>query len=220
MQITRYDFRHSVNAFFELPEEAAREILPKHLQPLEHQAGSAILSVSAFDFTESLVGAYTEMFLSIIVPPLVLPGRPFPASALYPFIIGASTAAARDHAIERWHLPLHPKDVSVEFAEHDGKMDVRAIEGDRPIFDLSVSEHGWEDTEQLYQAFMKDADGRYMVTVRLRGRLSEHEEQTGSVTFHDHPICAKLMGEDIESIPFRELWMQNGCQLFDELTRS
>jgi hypothetical protein len=220
MQITRYDFRHSVNAFFELPEDTAREILPKHLQPLEYQAGVAILSVSAFDFTESMVGAYTEIFLSIIVPPLVLPGRPFPAFALYPFIIATSTAAARNHAVERWHLPLHPGDITVEFVEKNGGMDVHAREGDRPILDLSVSEHGWEDTEQLYQAFMKDAQGRYMVDVRLRGRRSEHEEQTGSVTFHDHPMCELLVGEDVETRPFRELWMQNGRQLFEELSKS
>lgn len=220
MQITRYDFKHSVNAFFEISEDAAREILPKHLQPLEHQAGVAILSVSAFDFTESMVGSYTELFLSIIVPPLVLPGRPFPVFALYPFIIGASTKAARDHAIERWHLPLYPNDVDVAFEEKGGTIDVHATDGNRPIFDLSISDHDWEDTEQLYQAFMKDPQGRYMVDVRLKGTYSEHEEQTGSAVFHDHPICKPLIEDDIHPVPFRELWMKHGCQLFDELAKS
>lgn len=219
MQVTRYDFRHAVNAFFELPEETAQEILPKHLQPLEHQHGVAILGVTAFDFTDSLVGPYQEIFLAIIVPPLVSPGLPFPVSALYPFVIGTSTAAARDHAIERWHLPLYPNDIAVDFEGTDERIAVHAREGDRPILDFTVGEHGWEDADQLYQAFMIDAGGRYMVNVRLRGNLSEHEDQTGDGVFHDHPLCGKLVGADIPTTPFRELWMRNGCQLFDELQK-
>ena len=220
MQVTRYDFRHAVNAFFELSEDAARAILPKHLQPLEHQAGVAILGVTAFDFTDSLIGPYGEIFMAIIVPPMVRPGQLFPVAAFYPFIIGTSTAAAREHAIERWRLPLYPNDITVDFLEKDGMIDVRAREGDRPIVDFSVGEHGWEDTEQLYQAFMKDPEGRYMVNVRLKGRLTEHEEQTGTGTFYDHPMCEKLAEGEIPSAPFRELWMKDGCQLFDELLKA
>jgi hypothetical protein len=219
MQVTRYDFKEAVNAFFELPEETAREIIPKHLQPMEHQHGLAILGVTAFDFTDSLVGPYHEIFMSVIVPPMVLPGRPFPVSAFYPLIIGTSTAAARDHAIERWHLPLYPNDIAVEFALGDGKIDVRAREGDTPILDFTVTEHGWENGEQLYQAFMVDAKGRYTVDVRHKGRLSEHEEQAGRLTFHEHPMCGDLVNSDIAPAPFREIWMRDGCQLFDELQK-
>ncbi len=219
MQVTRYDFRHAVNAFFELSEDTAREILPKHLQPLEHQHGVAILAVTAFDFSDSMIGPYGEIFMAIIVPPVVRAGRPFPLSALYPFIIGTSTAAAREHAIERWHLPLYPSDITVDFVEKNGSIDVHAHEAGRPILDLTVGEHGWEEAEQLYQAFMTDPQGRYMVDVRLKGSITEHEDQTGSGTFHDHPMCGQLADGDLPPTPFRELWMKDGCQLFDELSK-
>ena len=54
--------------------------------------------------------------MSVIVSPLVKPGERLPKSAFYPYLVATTTKAARDHAIERWHLPHWMEDVEIEFA--------------------------------------------------------------------------------------------------------
>jgi hypothetical protein len=217
MPLTRYGFKNAVNAFFEMPRDNAREILPPHLQPMEVRHGQGVLAVTAFEFTESMVGPYTEIFLAVIVPPLVRPGEPMPKSAFYPFMVATSTAAARAHAIERWHLPHYMKNVEVIFEESGGRVDVRIREGRAPILDFGISQHAWTDVDDLYQSFMHTADNRYKVDVNLKGHFSEHEEETGELTFYDHAMCRQLRVDEIAGYPFREMWMKDGVQTFQEL---
>ena len=54
MPQTFYHFSHAVSAFFEMPTEAARALLPSHLQPLEVQHGSGV-----FALTDSVGESYT-----------------------------------------------------------------------------------------------------------------------------------------------------------------
>ncbi|UCG50737.1 MAG: acetoacetate decarboxylase family protein, partial [Candidatus Latescibacterota bacterium] len=143
MPLTTYRFKNAANAFFEMTRDNAREILPKHLQPMEIRHGQGVFAVTAFDFTDSMVGPYTEIVLAVIVPPLVRPGDEMPKSAFYPFVVATSTKAARDHAIERWHLPHYMKDIAVEFDEADDRMSVRVHESERPIVDFTISHHTW-----------------------------------------------------------------------------
>jgi hypothetical protein len=217
MPLTQYHFKNAVNAFFEMPRGNAREILPPHLQPMEVRHGQGVLAVTAFDFTESMVGPYTEIFLAVIVPPLVRPGEPMPKSAFYPFMVATSTAAARAHAIERWHLPHYMKDIEVAFEQSDGRMGVCVREGRDPILDFAISQHAWTEVDDLYQSFMHTAEERFKVDVSLKGHFSEHEEETGELTFHDHPMCRQLRVGDIAAYPFREMWMKDGVQTFQEL---
>lgn len=217
MPLTRYDFTQAVSAFFEMPTEFARPFLPGSLQALELHHGSSILALTAFDFTKSMVGPYQEVVLAIIVPPLVQSGGEFPKSAFYPFLLGTSTEESRQHAIERWHLPHYMADVGVDFAESDGVINVSVSEGDKPILDYSVTEHQWEEVDHLYQSFMVDDSGRYKVDIHMRGQFCEHEEERGSIEFHDHPMCANLDPAEVATFPFRELWMKQGHQLFEEL---
>ena len=83
-ELTRYGYEHAISGFFEFPTENARRILPSHLEPVELHHGTSIFSMTAFDFTESLVGAYGEVVMSVIVSPLVKPGERLPKSAFYP----------------------------------------------------------------------------------------------------------------------------------------
>ena len=103
MEYTRYGFAQAVAAFFEMPTADARKLLPPHLQPLEVQHTRSILAITAFEFTESMVGSYNEIVLSIIVPPRVEVGQVLPKAAFFPFIVGTTTDSSREHAIERWH---------------------------------------------------------------------------------------------------------------------
>jgi hypothetical protein len=184
---------------------------------MEVRHGQAVLAVTAFDFTESMVGPYTEIFLAVIVPPLVRPGESMPKSAFYPFMVATSTAASRAHAIERWHLPHYMKDIDVDFEESDGHVAVRVREDRAPVLDFAISQHTWTEVDDLYQSFMHTPEKRFKVNVNLKGRFSEHEEETGELTFYDHPMSRQLRIDEIAGYPFREMWMKEGVQTFQEL---
>lgn len=217
MPLTRYDFRNVINAFFEMPTELARAILPSHLEPLEVRHGSGVFAVTAFDFTDSEVGSYQEIVLAVIVPPLVKGGTEFPKSAFYPFLLGTSTPQSRAHAIERWHLPHHMRDIAVDFDESKGEMKARVHEADQPILEFSIQDHEWNRVDHLYQCFMVDGRQRFEVDIHMAGNFTEHEEETGRLELFDHPMCERVLGSDIETTPFREMWMKDGRQTFEEL---
>ncbi|MEZ5065853.1 MAG: acetoacetate decarboxylase family protein [bacterium] len=217
MNLTHYGFKTAMSAFFEMETELASRLLPKHLHPLEVKHGSAIFAVTAFDFTDSMVGTYEEIVLAVIVPPLVQPGAAFPKSAFYPFLVGTSTEASRLHAIERWHLPHHMADVGVRFQEEEDRLQVAVHEGKSPILDLEIGAHMWHQADDLYQSFMIDGDRQFKVDIHMRGHFSEHEEETGSLILHPHAMTRELDPDAIETIPFRELWMKTGKQTFEEL---
>ncbi len=72
-----YYFNHGLNCLFEMPTSDARRLVPSHLQPLEVQHERSVLSVTVFDFHEGDGGAYQELVLAVLVPPLVKPGTRF-----------------------------------------------------------------------------------------------------------------------------------------------
>ncbi len=63
--------------------------------------------------------------MSVIVAPLVKPGERLPKSAFYPYQVATTTKAARDHAIERWHLPHWMEDVEMEFVPEGRSLTAR-----------------------------------------------------------------------------------------------
>ena len=219
MPLTRYSYTHAVSAFFEFPTENARAIQPAHLQPLEVQHESSILAVTAFDFTGSMVGTYQEIVLSVIVPPLVSPGLGIAKSAFYPFLVGTSTEASREHAIERWHLPHYMEDLDIRFLPSDGRMRVEVREGDQPILDFEIADHRSDSVDHLYQSFMVNGEDRFKVDIHMQGPHSEHEEELGSLKLYEHPMTSQLTLDEVAIYPFREQWMRNGVQVFEELER-
>lgn len=217
MPLTRYQFRYAVSAFFEMSRDAAKRALPAHLEPMEVKHGLGVFAVTAFDFTGSEVGSYEELVLAVITPPVLGVGGEFPRSAFYPFVVGTSTEASRLHAIERWHLPHYMADIRVDFAEKDGRMSVHAHENGRAILDLEVSAHKWTRVNHLYQAFTVDSPRRFKADIHMEGAFTEHEEESGGIVIHPHPMCEALLNADVASYPFRELWMKDGVQTFEEL---
>ncbi|MFQ5512136.1 MAG: acetoacetate decarboxylase family protein [Candidatus Krumholzibacteriia bacterium] len=217
MSLTRYHFRQAVSAFFEMSSDAARELLPRHLEPLELRHSRGVFAVTAFDFTDSMVGSYHEIVLAIISPPLMKAGSDMPKSAFYPFLVGTSTRESREHAIERWHLPHYMSDIGMSFDESAGRIQVRVFEAKKPILDLTVTDHAWSSVDHLYQAFMVDESRRFKADIHMEGSFAEHEEEKGELVLHDHPMCEHILDADIESYPFRELWMKDGVQTFEKL---
>ena len=217
MPLTHYHFANAVSAFFEMPRDNARELIPSYLHPLEIRHGQSVLQVTAFEFSDSLAGPYKEIYLAVIVPPIVRHGGAVPKSALFPFMLATTTTAARDHAIERWHLPHYVKDVSIDLEQTGKRISIKVQDAGEPVLDFAISEHSWTTADDLYQSFMiKDAE-RFKVNVRMAGRFTQHEEETGELSLYEHPVCARLRMDEVSSYPFREIWMKDGVQTFQEL---
>jgi hypothetical protein len=217
MEYTYYGFRSCIGAFFEMPTSDARKILPAHLQPLEMQHTRSIFAITAFEFTESMVGEYNEVVLAVLVPPLVEPGRALPKAAFYPFCVATDTAASREHAIARWHLPHYMKDLEIAFTPSEGRMELNVRDEGRPVLDLVVTDYAYEPTKNLYNSFMVDGDDRFKVNIYMEAAHSEHEEESGSIKLYEHPMTAGLTLDDVSTIPFREQWYQAGLQTFEPL---
>jgi len=219
MRLTTYEFEHCVGAMFEMSTANARKILPPHLQPLEVQHSRSVFAVLAFRFTGSEVGAYDEVVLSIVTPPRVQPGKPLPKAAFYPFMLATSTEAARLHAIERWHLPHYMKDLEFSFEARDGQMRTRVLDDGAPVLEFTVSEHSFETVTNPYHCFMVDGEDRLKVNIFMNAAHSQHEEETGELILHEHPMTEALTLADVSSFPFREEWYRPGIQTFEEVER-
>jgi hypothetical protein len=216
---TYYGFRNCVGAFFEMPTSDARKLLPSHLEPLEMQHERSILALTCFEFTESEVGHYFEVVLAVIVPPMVEPGKPLPKAAFFPFCVGTSSEASRLHAIERWHLPHYMSDLDITMTESSDEMEVTVRDGDTPVLDFMVTKHEYIPTKNLYNAFTVEdgTEGKFKANIYMEAPHSEHEEENGSLTLHEHPMTEGLTIDDVNTYPFREQWYQAGLQTFEPL---
>jgi len=219
MELTQYGFKNAVGAFFEMPTSDARKILPAHLQPLEVQHERSILAITAFQFTESMVGEYDEVVMSVIVPPMMEVGRPLAKAAFYPFMVGVTTDASREHAIERWHLPHYMKNLDMHFTETEDEMSVSISDDGQPVLDLNVTNFRAAPETVLFNAFTVNDEDRFKVNIFMKGDHTEHEEEAGSLTLHPHEMTEGLTLDDISSIPFREQWFHGGLQTFEELEK-
>lgn len=219
MDYTYYGFRNCVGAFFEMSTSDARKLLPSHLQPLEMQHDRSILALTCFEFTESEVGHYFEIVLAVIVPPMVEPGKPLPKAAFFPFCVGTSSEASRLHAIERWHLPHYMSDLDITMTESADEMEVTVRDGDTPVLDFTVTRHEYAPTKNLYNAFTVEdgAGGKFKANIYMEAPHSEHEEENGSLTLHEHTMTEGLTIDDVNTYPFREQWYQAGMQTFEPL---
>ena len=216
-QLTRYGYKNAISGFFEFPTENARRILPRHLEPAELHHGSSIFSMTVFDFTESEVGSYGEVVMAVIVAPLVKPGERLPKSAFYPYQVATTTKAARDHAIERWHLPHWMSDVEIDFEPGPGRLTARVRADEAPVAEMTITEHSWSPVSHLYQSFMRDGDQTYLAHITMEGKQSEHEDEKGLLKLYDHPFNRQLQISEVYEVPFRELWMTAGMQTFEPL---
>jgi hypothetical protein len=219
MSLTRYGYSNAISGFFEFPTDNARRILPAGLEPVELHHGTSIFSLTAFDFTESEVGAYGEVVMSVIVSPLVKPGERLPKSAFYPYLVATTTKAARDHAIERWHLPHWMEDVEIGFQAQGHKLVARIAADGAPVAEMTIGDYSWTPVSHLYQSFMRDNDKGYLANITMEGQQSEHEEETGQLRLHDHPFNKDLVLSEVYDVPFREIWMRDGAQTFQPLVQ-
>jgi hypothetical protein len=219
LSLTRYGYRNAINGFFEFPSENARRVLPRGIEPVEVHHGTSVLAVTVFDFHESEVGEYGEVVYAVLVPPFVREDGRMAKGAFFPWQVATTTRAARDHAIERWHLPHWMDDVEVEFEPGKRSLTARVKAEGTPAMDITITDHSWKPVSHLYQSFQQDDGGRYLANIVFEGEQSEHEEETGRITLHEHPFNKDVVISEVYEEPFREMWMRNGIQLFDPLQR-
>jgi len=219
LSLTRYGYRNAINGFFEFPSENARRILPRGIEPVEVHHGTSVFAVTVFDFHESEVGEYGEVVYAVLVPPFVREDGRLAKGAFFPWQVATTTSAAREHAIERWHLPHWMDDVEVAFEPGDGKLTARVKAEGTEALDITMTDHSWSPVSHLYQSFQQDDGGRYLANILFEGEQSEHEEESGRITLHDHPFNKDIVISEVYEEPFREMWMRDGIQLFDPLQR-
>jgi hypothetical protein len=217
MPLGRYAFSHAISGFFEFPTDNARALVPRPLEPVELHHGSSVLAITVFDFVDSCVGAYREAVFSVAVMPLVKPGERLPKSALYPYLVATTTAASREHAISTWHLPHWMEDAQIEIGPADGRIEARVSVGARTVAEMSVGEHSWQPVQHLYQSFMRDTDECYVAEILMEGNQSEHEDESGRLRLHEHSFHGALALPEVSDVPFREVWMRDGVQTFENL---
>lgn len=214
---TYYGYDMCVGGYFEMPTADARKLLPSHLEPLEVQHERSILAITAFHFSESMVGEYDEIVLAVVVPPRVEPGKPLPKAAFFPFMVGTSTPESRAHAIERWRLPHYMKDVEIGFAETDAEMKVTVKDEGNAVLEMVVTSHNQGTAANNYVCFTVDPKDRFMVNILMEAVHSEHEEETGSLALSEHPMTQGLTIDEVNTYPFREEWYGKGLQTFDKM---
>ena len=221
-EVVQYHISNGINCIFEIPTARARKFLPAGIEPVEANHGVSLVGITMFDFSESPVGPYQELVMSLYVVPRLGIMDQHPHAAVYPIVVASSSREARDHAINLWRLPHFMEDIRIDFTpSSDGATisgAVRCHQG-QPIVELSISQTGdWRAMYQLYQSFQSDASGAYMGILDMQGQLSEHEEGTGSVRLHDeHRFFRQVDLSAMDTVPFREMWMKTGVERYHRL---
>ena len=220
-QVVEYHITNGINCIFEIPTEAARQYLPACIEPVEANHGVSLIGITMFDFSESPVGPYQELVVSLYAVPRLGVMEQHPHAAVYPIVVASSSREARDHAIDLWHLPHFMEDIGIEFTP---SADGRSMTGKvychkgEPVVQLTVSRMGaWAPMYQLYQSFQGDESGSYMGIMDMRGQLSEHEEGTGNVRLHDHRFFRHVDLSVMEPRPYREMWLKAGVESYHRL---
>lgn len=212
-----YRFRTGVSAFFEMATTDARAMLPEHLEPIEVTHQRSVLSVTAFLFDDSVVGPYTEIMFSVIVPPMVAKWGQHAKAGFFPFLAATSSDQVRRIKAERFHFPYHDQRIDAQFIETEDRIRIRVFGGGDPILDLSVTPGPWETTTHLLQGFMMNGEERLRTTLQISSDYTVHENEEGKMTLFPHPITTGLLRQEVSPYPFREHWFKNGTEVFHKL---
>lgn len=215
--IGSYRFHTGVSAFFDMATSDARELLPSHLEPIEVTHQRSVLSVTAFLFDDSVVGPYTEIMFSVVVPPKVAAWGKHAKAGFYPFLAATSSEEARRIKAERFHFPYHDQSIDAQFVETADRLRIRVFGGGDPILDLSVTPGAWEQTTHLLQGYMMNGEERLRTTLQIAGDYTVHENEAGDLTLFPHELTRSLLRNEVSPQPFREHWFKNGTETFHQL---
>lgn len=215
--IGSYRFRTGVSAFFDMATADARLLLPAHLEPIEVTHQRSVLSVTAFLFDDSVIGPYTELMFSVVVPPKVAAWGKHAKAGFYPFLAATSSERARRIKAERLPFPYHDESIDAQFIETTDRVRIRVFGADDPILDLSVTPGAWETTTHLLQGYMMNGEERLRTTLKISGDYTVHENEGGELTLFPHDMTSSLLRHEVSPHPFREHWFKNGTETFHKL---
>ena len=220
-ELTRYGYRDAISGFFEFPTENARRILPAHLEPVEVHHGTSIFAVTAFDFNESMVGAYGEVVMAVVVAPLVKPGQPLPE-------VGHVPVPRRHHHPRRpraRHRALAPAALDGgrgdrlrprQGPHHGARQGGRGAGGGHdhlPSTPGNPVSHLYQSLHEGRRGELPRADHHGRAAQRARGREGHASSSTTirSTSCSPSPTSTRS--------PFREQWMRDGLQTFQPLVQ-
>lgn len=195
----------------------ARRILPPHLQPIELRPQRSILSVSTFHFSESAVGPYAQLVISIVVPPVIESWRQCPKAGFYPFLAAASSDEARRYLGAVRRIPTWAHTISAQFIERADRIRVRITAQGQPVVDVTVTEHVWQPSSHLLQTHMTQGERRFRADLHIAGRYTMHEHEEGMMTLSAHPMTAAIERDELSPTPFREHWLKQGTERFEPI---
>jgi hypothetical protein len=215
--MTYYRFHQALGAFFLAPSTALRALLPPGLYPLEARPGHGVMALTAFDFSESEVGAYGELVLSVLVAPYAARNGELPTAATFPFVLASTTSESRAHAAERWYLPEHEVCLEMAFTADSSTRRVEVRDGGRRVLDLTVTRCPPSNGARLYQVYSRRDDRTHRVDLHIEGSLEQHDRELGRLELHDHPLAARIEALLADETPILEQSMGPGEQRFQTL---
>jgi hypothetical protein len=214
----QYDVRQVVNAFFLAPTDALARFLPPGLSPLEVRPQHGVLAITSFDFSASEVGPYTELALSVLVPPYCLRGEALPHAATFPIYLATTTPTSAQDAHTRWALPCVPYSGQIQFTHDARRYEVAMSVAGAPVLTLSVQRGPPQRSTRSYQIFTRRESERYRVSFSLDGAFEERDDEGGRLELFDHPVAAMISELLADETPILEQSMGAGVQRFGVLT--
>ncbi len=185
---------------------------PSHLEPVELHHGTSIFSMTAFDFTESEVGPYGEVVMSVIVSPLVKPRRALPEVRLLP-LPGGDHHPGRPRARHRALAPaaldggrgrssFSERRAAITAQVRGGRRARRRADHHRPLLGPGVA--------TSTSRFMKDDEGAYLANITMEGTAERARGGDAAARPSTSiPSTARSSSiEDVYDVPFREMWMR------------
>ena len=213
-----YYAQQAVNAYFLAPTRALAGLLPAGLRPLEARPQHGVLAITSFGFSASDVGPYSEVALSVLVPPWCAKDEAFPHAASFPFALATSTPASAADAQERWGLPRHPRPVEVRYRRDASTYAVELVDDGAPVLSLRVRRGPPVDGTRTYQLFTRRDRELMRVSLAIEGPFEERDDEGGELQLFDHPLAHSLSELLADDVPILEQCMEVGVQRFGVLT--
>ena len=217
MPVGEYHFRTGVSCLFEMATSDAARILPPHLQPVEVRHQRSILAINAFHVVESVVGPYVELTFAVVVPPLVCSWAEHPKAGFYPFLAATSSRESREHRTEALRIPHLTENIDARFVESCGTLRMEVWSKSGPIAELTVTQHQWSESSHLLHTFMMDGERKLKADLRISGTYTMHENERGRLALHPHPMTQALTLDEVSPWPFREHWLKEGVEVFQDV---
>lgn len=216
--MSHFVFDQLIGSFFYAHTEVAETMLPKNLSLLQPHHGISVVDITVFNITDSEVGAYAEVVISLAVVPWAPQAEKLPYAAFYPVFLATTTEVSRNYAAKRWNLPKYEHDVEISFIKDEQRHYAHIRQGGKTLLELQVKPVGkYEPSNRYYQCFSKDDYNLYRSTVDIMGNLCEHEDEKGLLSIGNHSAIAPFSELFYEVIPFREQSMTSGDDYFGEL---